>query len=981
MLSQKVFCCIAIIGIAIVYFIGLWIRQLFLGRCRDAAFATWPPPPRALAGNGAWPVYGHTRLFRRHVGDVMWKFEPQWTEYAVAGRPLGNCFAIFIWGQWRVGIQGPERAQQFFQQPLQEGWPWTPPVTLLGKSCLALLQQEDIGQAKSLRGMLHKPLSAKALQRFAPFFAQAAEQCLLAVEQGVFRKTRSPQKQPPDQCAASPTDDCCEDDEDEDELEEGACCKLKWEALRSYSLDLVNGPLFEMNLWNEETVSPFKTSSHETSFRKEEEPTTWKAVLTKWNTPKHARRDEPPSRELMLLWMERIKLGLDVIKLTFGPEWMYVWMFNEYGRAVNARMYVEKLIGGHVERMAALVPQVTHERGHVYHEPTTQPFPLLALHQNLMHSKEGIFGDFSFYPTPAKSVGVEEESPGNRARCNSMPNTLVAELSPANDDCFASPYVKPFKTEQDLVRVSPVRKPESILPEGTQWGLKEIHLEGFPQGASMSPLSEVGTSPVPQWKVRPTELSAPLTDTNEPTDGIKKPHQKKSVSEVFREIKANRDKQKHLSDENQVVYSFFNPTQRRSFDEADDPPAIKVIKTMNEKKKSTETKQSFTRCAPETSETTEEICKENASQSTQRVSNVNKQIEQRSVTNDTHMKTVSLSSSSSKSANLAGSTAAPPKRFATPQTPMATPFRQQKRIRSAGKKKPVPDTCNANVQSLLQALLQQRGPEGKGISQTTLMELIINIWMMLEVGNAWTTMAMTLLAWDEPALSIIQEELDVLELEFGGELFSPASLDRMKYLDALIYESIRLIPPFLGGLKSTTETVILKDTGVQIPKGSHIFFCQPSRQEFDLFAAVGKRPECLGQQYPCIELFGFLPLQGLEVPLMVLQCKVFLIVTLRNYAPTVSKRNTFIRRVKSAVSFRKIQHAETPEASLRSWAGLTDVAEGSNHSIGAWDVEDGPVTAADQSNHRMTPSEALKRFTKIPFPEPKRVIQLKPRGL
>ncbi|GAX20222.1 hypothetical protein FisN_12Hh069 [Fistulifera solaris] len=963
-----VFCCIAIVAIAIVYFIGLWIRQLFLGRRRDPHFAAWPPPPRALAGNGAWPVYGHTRLFRRHVGDVMLKFEPQWTEYAIAGRPLGNCFAIFIWGQWRVGIQGPERAQQFFQQPLQEGWPWTPPVTLLGKSCLALLQQEDIGQAKSLRGMLQKPLSANALQRFAPVFAQAAEQCLLAIEQGVFRKTRSPQKQRPDQCVASPTDNGCCEDEEEDELEEGACCKLKWEALRSYSLDLVNGPLFEINLWNEETVSPFKTSSHEASFRKEEEPTTWKAALTKWNTPKHTRKDEPPSRELMLLWMERIKLGLDVIKLTFGPEWMYVWMFNEYGRAVNARMYVEKLIGGHVERMAALVPQVTHERGHVYHEPTTQPFPLLTLHQNLVHSKEGIFGDFSVYPTPAKMVGVEEATPENRPRCNSMPGTLVAELSPAKDECFESPYVTPFKTEQDLARVSPVRKLESISPESTQCGLKKIHLEGFPQGASMSPLSKRGTSPFPQWKSRP--LARPLTDTNEATDGAKKRHQKKSVSEVFREIKANREKQKHLSDDGQVVYSFFNPTQRRSFDEADDAPVMKVVKTMDGKKSTVE-KEIPTRCAPETRETTEVISKEIASQSTQRISNVHKQIEQRSVTNGIHLKTLSSSASGSNTESV--------KRFATPRTPMVTPFRQQKRVRSTGKKKPILDTGNTKVQSLLQTLLQQRGPEGKGISQTTLMELIINIWMMLEVGNAWTAMAMTLLAWDETALGVIQEELDVLELEYGGELFSPAALERMKYLDALIYESIRLIPPFLGGLKSTTETVILKDTGVQIPKGSHIFFCQPSRQEFDLLAAVGKRPECLGQKYPCIELFGFLPLQGLEVPLMVLQCKVFLIVTLRNYAPAVSKRNTFIRRVKSAVSFRKSQHFETPEASLRSWAGFTDVAEGSNHST--WDVEDGPAAAADQSNHRMTPSEALKRFTKIPFPEPKRVIQLKPRGL
>jgi len=51
--------------------------------------------------------------------------------------------------------------------------------------------------------------------------------------------------------------------------------------------------------------------------------------------------------------------------------------------------------------------------------------------------------------------------------------------------------------------------------------------------------------------------------------------------------------------------------------------------------------------------------------------------------------------------------------------------------------------------------------------------------------------------------------------------------------------------------------------------------------------------------------FGFLPLQRMEVPSIVLQSTVFLIVTLKKYCSTVSKRNTFIRLVKQAVSSAK----------------------------------------------------------------------------
>ena len=92
------------------------------------------------------PVYGHTRLFFKLAGDVALLFPSDWKELRIwpNSRTLGECFAIFIWGQWRVVIKGPQNAALVMNgQELKEGWPWNPPVTLLGKSCVALQQEND----------------------------------------------------------------------------------------------------------------------------------------------------------------------------------------------------------------------------------------------------------------------------------------------------------------------------------------------------------------------------------------------------------------------------------------------------------------------------------------------------------------------------------------------------------------------------------------------------------------------------------------------------------------------------------------------------------------------------------------------------------------------------------------------------------------------------------------------------------------------
>jgi hypothetical protein len=119
--------------------------------------------------------------------------------------------------------------------------------------------------------------------------------------------------------------------------------------------------------------------------------------------------------------------------------------------------------------------------------------------------------------------------------------------------------------------------------------------------------------------------------------------------------------------------------------------------------------------------------------------------------------------------------------------------------------------------------------------------------------------------------------------------------------------------------------------------------------------------------------YGFLPLQGLEVPLMVMQSKVFLIVALRDFSPlVVSRQKSFIRRVQSSLRglARDKDDTDLNGSQLGNSSDGDDLV-GSNRSF---DVEAGAATSGEVSQ-----TEAMRLFTKIPFPEPKRVIRLRAR--
>lgn len=157
--------------------------------------------------------------------------------------------------------------------------------------------------------------------------------------------------------------------------------------------------------------------------------------------------------------------------------------------------------------------------------------------------------------------------------------------------------------------------------------------------------------------------------------------------------------------------------------------------------------------------------------------------------------------------------------------------------------------------SILDHILSQHDINGAGLSNAVATELCILLYMTLDAGNAWTAMALNLLSLDHAALSQVQDEIDCLTDLYGKDkLFTPRVLAKMTTVDALLWEAIRLCPPFCGGMKVVTETVVLEEDGVQIPKNANVIFCQPTERPFDLSEAMGKKPQDLTLLYPNINM-------------------------------------------------------------------------------------------------------------------------------
>ena len=341
----KPFACAALLGIALIWLTYLFIVQLFSGPKRDAS-SSLPVPPRALTGNGAWPVLGHTLLFSKYGGDMAVLFPPESREWRWLpwSRTLGESFSVFVWGQWRVVVRGPEAAQKVIEQAeLQQGWAWSAPVTLLGKSCLPFLDDREAG---CLRRMISEPLSQQSVVKQAPVFAELAQKCIDDILAGHFHRSKDIED-----TTRRGDNDCSIHEMDSESTSDGgggnenkgdgnsrttsrsSNSNIRWEALRSYTFDLMDGPLLNLDRY---------ANALERNSSNGEMPPDMKTPRAARFQDEHEivddvdKADEEPTKDAMMLWMQRLKEGLCGAKCTFGPEWTHIWRLNEYGRALNA---------------------------------------------------------------------------------------------------------------------------------------------------------------------------------------------------------------------------------------------------------------------------------------------------------------------------------------------------------------------------------------------------------------------------------------------------------------------------------------------------------------------------------------------------------------------------------------------------------------------------------------------------------------------
>jgi hypothetical protein len=148
---------------------------------------------------------------------------------------------------------------------------------------------------------------------------------------------------------------------------------------------------------------------------------------------------------------------------------------------------------------------------------------------------------------------------------------------------------------------------------------------------------------------------------------------------------------------------------------------------------------------------------------------------------------------------------------------------------------------------------------------------------------------------------------------------------------------------------------------------------------------------CLANVSLFVGRHGFLALQGLEIPLMVLQTKVFLIVVLQNYTPFLSTKRTFIRRVQSAIhkQFNRKVDNQSKSSNLCERSFDMECGHGGGYSAppsppstpkrGGSINRECNDSLSGTKDDEPEESLAMKLFTGIPFPEPRRVINIRPR--
>jgi hypothetical protein len=615
-------------------------------------------------------------------------------------------------------------------------------------------------EADFLMGLLNSPLSHANVLRYASDFADLAEQFMDDLISG---KLHDKFDKGSDKRGNQSHPDLLQEETNTSHYndETSHSYKIKWDAMRSYTLDLIDGPVFGMNKWNSSEQSHGEATTEQPDVN-----------------PYHEDEEKLPQRQRVMLWMDRLKAALCVVKFSMGPEWMYLWPLTEYGRACIGRNHLEKLISKHVAQRSDRIEHVRRKAGHFIRDFSTTPIPLYAMMENFYYRNETV-------------MGYMNKQPGSRA-------------------------TRP-RSQSESALFDSTRNSSIPPPPPSEWT------------PTLSPTAEDSSHSAP-----------PVVDAN-----------------------------------NKSARSPSPPPPR--------PPKFNSMPTPN------------------------------------------------------RMRSIS-----------------------SPQ------IMELSRKSPSNMKKP--------KASILDQILSQHDISGQGLSTAVATELSILLYMIMDAGNAWTAMALNLLSLNHNALALVQEEIHFLVGLYGKDkLFIPRVLGKMATVDALLWEAIRLCPPFCGGMKVTTETVVLEEDGVQIPKNANVFFCQPTDQPFDLTEAMGKKPQDLTLLYPNINIHGFLPFKGLEIPIMVLQSKVFIVTLLQRFSPHISKKRTFIRRVRERLSVSRASSADLSDHDLEM--GLSPKRNVSSSC-------DSSVDGSNDSHHHreLTTVEAMKLFTKIPFPEPRLALHVNDRN-
>jgi hypothetical protein len=105
---------------------------------------------------------------------------------------------------------------------------------------------------------------------------------------------------------------------------------------------------------------------------------------------------------------------------------------------------------------------------------------------------------------------------------------------------------------------------------------------------------------------------------------------------------------------------------------------------------------------------------------------------------------------------------------------------------------------------------------------------------------------------------------------------------------------------------------------------------------------------------------------------MVMQSKVFIITLLQRFEPQISKKRTFIRRVKDAI--HKGHHRDKSASQIST--GDIESGMTKENTSGCCSSVFGSEIFPGKTNKDLTTSEALRLFTKIPFPEPRVVLHI-----